>query len=62
MYGTRPLPHSALNLPATASVRLGGDFRYEGLWMEGRWHWTLWCGAHLVDARPLERRGSGACN
>ncbi len=40
----RPRP---LLLPATESVELGNGLRYEGLWVDGRWLWSLW-----LDDKP----------
>jgi hypothetical protein len=51
----RPLP---LPLPTTDSVELGGGLRYEGLWVEGRWVWSLWYQGELIYLDAQRRLGS----
>ena len=59
-----PSPHlrSLLNLPATESVRLPQNLRYEGLWVAGKWHWVLWLGAQPIVWNPSRRFGSELAN
>ena len=51
----RPLP---LPLPATESVELRDGLRYEGIWVEGRWMWSLWLDAKAIYLDPQGRLGS----
>lgn len=51
-----------LGFPATASVELWAGLRYEGLWVEGRWRWTLWFRGTRLSAQPERHLGSDALN
>lgn len=63
MRHARPLLLPGLSqLPATDSVQLGDGFRYEGVWVDGRWAWALWRDRVVWIWDPQGKLGSYARN
>lgn len=64
MRGYRPqlITQAIANLPATDSVDLSQGLRLEGLWVDGRWVWSLWRDGTVVLQDPQAKLGSYAAN
>jgi hypothetical protein len=39
-------------------VELGGGLRFEGIWVDGRWLWSLWLGPKPIYLDAQGRLGS----
>ncbi len=64
MRGYRPqlITQAIANLPATDSVSLSQGLRFEGLWVDGRWVWSLWRDGAVMLWDPQAKLGSYADN